>query len=70
MAFDQGKATLVAAVKAMRSLEWLARRLGMTQSEVAKLLSSVGAHGVLMDDGHIETLECRAWRSGGPAPPA
>jgi biotin operon repressor len=33
---------------AIRSLEWLGRRLGMTDAEVAAMLPDVKAHGVKM----------------------
>ncbi len=53
-AVDQGTATLVKLLSgddAIRSLEWLARDLGMTEPAVAELLPDVKAHGVLMSGG-------------------
>lgn len=35
----------------IRSLEWLARRLGMREDETADMLTDVKAHGVRMADG-------------------
>lgn len=35
----------------IRSLEWLARRIGVTQAEVGNMLPDVKAHGVLMANG-------------------
>ena len=37
--------------KPVRSLEWLARILGLSEDEVAAMLVDVGAHGVRMADG-------------------
>ena len=37
--------------EAIRSLEWLGRRLGMTEAEVAGMLTDVKAHGVKMEGG-------------------
>ena len=35
---------------AIRSLEWLGRRVGMTEMEVAAMLPDIKAHGVKMGD--------------------
>src|SRR3954447_16600227 len=42
---------LLSGDKTIRSLEWLALRLGTTEAEVAAMLLDVGAHGVRMEDG-------------------
>jgi biotin operon repressor len=40
---------LLAEGETIRSLEWLGRRLGMSESEVAAMLPDVKAHGVKME---------------------
>jgi hypothetical protein len=42
---------LLSGDDAIRSLEWLTRRLGLTDVEVRNMLPDVKAHGVLMADG-------------------
>jgi biotin operon repressor len=42
---------LLAEGEAIRSLEWIGRRLGMSETEVAAMLPDVNAHGVRMEGG-------------------
>jgi len=43
--------SLLSGDREIRSLEWLARRIGVPPAEVAAMLPDVKAHGVLMGDG-------------------
>ena len=54
LAVRRRKARLISLLSGddqIRSLEWLARRMGVTQAEVSNMLSDVKAHGVLMANG-------------------
>ena len=44
-------AELLSGPESIRSLEWLARRLGTSEAEVAAMLRDVDAHGVRMAGG-------------------